>query len=348
MNNFAILTPYFMAADSKKKRRNIGDGFILRSIERHIGKFQPSAIFSTRSSPSSEDLGMLSRCGTVILGGANQLNHDFQIWPGLSANRMTELSLRFVPFGVGLNGGLHRELTLSQDALDVLKAMHEKIEYSSWRCPLTVRLIEAKLPKLKGRALMTGCPVSYDKPLLGDKPFGSSFATVAVTVTDRGDFWDRESETIRYAAKRFPSARKLLVLHQPFEEPGFLERQCSTIPGMNLFLGHRARLRALALKLGYEIITPKSADEALNLYQEVGIHFGSRLHAHLHLLSQAKPSFLTYVDERMTGFSEALRFPICSPQSFDDHANFDFEAVRESARASFIVMEKFIGSLKAY
>ena len=39
---------------------------------------------------------------------------------------------------------------------------------------------------------MTGCPVLYDEPLLNGSRFADQAGTVAVTVTERGDFWNRE------------------------------------------------------------------------------------------------------------------------------------------------------------
>jgi hypothetical protein len=347
MNTYAALSPYLIPASMSGKRVNIGDGFILRAIERQIGAFAPENVFSSREAPGPAEYTRLTRAKTAILAGANQLDDNFSVWPGLSATDLANMPIRFVPFGIGFNGVADRNKAFSPNALASLVAIHEKLEFSSWRCPITVRMIEAALPQLKGRALMTGCPVVYDKPLLEGNAFHALTNTVAVTVTERDNFWEREAATLRYAAAKFRHSRRLLILHQVFDEPTSFELRYGTIPGVSLFLKRRAKLRVLARRLGFEIVSPKSADEALQIYKTVDFHLGSRLHAHLHLLSQNRRSLLTYVDDRMKGFAEFLKFPLSTPDTFDRDMEFDFEIVRAAARASYKNMEKFTSELDA-
>lgn len=346
MNSFATLSPYVIPASMAGKKLNVGDGFILRAIERLLGPFPAERIFSSRIAPDAQQIDILRQTGAVILAGANQLDDNFAAWPGLKADELRKLPIRFVPMGIGINGVADRNRGFTENALETLRAIHEKIEFSSWRCPLTTAAIETALPELKGRALMTGCPVVYDKPLLEGSTFSDRDKVIAVTVTERDDFWDREAGTLQFVANRFPSARRYLVLHQIFDQPTDFELRFGTYPGAGLFLKKRARLRALARRLGYEIVAPATANEALAFYKGVDMHMGSRLHAHLHFLSQNKRSFLTYVDDRMKGFSEFLKFPLCTPASFENNLNFDFEITRNAARNSFETMKKFLNSLE--
>lgn len=346
MNRFAALSPYLIPASMPGKKVNVGDGFILKAIERQIGDFAPESVFTNREAPAPAVKSLLERSGTVILAGANQLDDNFAVWPGLAADDLRKMPVRFVPFGIGFNGEAKRNRGFSPNTLATLTAIHEKVEYSSWRCPITVRAIEAALPELKGRALMTGCPVLYDAPLLENEAFSSRDDTIAVTVTERDDFWHRESGTLKYVAGRFPRARRFLVLHQIFDTPGRFETRFGTVPGASLFVKKRARLRILARKLGFEIIHPETARKALDFYAKVDMHIGSRLHAHLHFLSQNKRSFLTYVDDRMKGFSEFLKFPLCTPETFEKNVDFDFEIVRREARQAYRTMRQFLESLQ--
>lgn len=345
MNDFAILSPYLIPASMPKKKVNVGDGFILRGIERQLGQFSPSRILTGRRAPDPSDLARLAGVRTVILGGANQLDDRFCVWPGLTAEKMRKMPTRFVPFAIGINGLAMHNQGFSAAALEVLRAIHERVEYSSWRCPITLRVLEAALPDLKGRFLMTGCPVLYDAPLLEERPFSTAEASVAVTVTERDDFWQREAGTLRYVAERFRKARKFLVLHQVFDRISALERSADGWPVLGALLNRRARLRLLARRLGFEIVAPGTADATLAFYKGVDLHFGSRLHAHLHFLSQAKRSWLTYVDDRMAGFSEALGFPLCTPETFDRHRGFDFDICRNAAVGSHATMQEFVRSL---
>ena len=191
---------------------------------------------------------------------------------------------------------------------------------------------------------MTGCPVLYAKPLLNESRFGRSEDTVAVTSTERGDFWKREAATIEFVARRFSASRRLMVIHQDYARAaaeGKLRRKLSS-----LFAGDKvSALRKLASARGFEVMVPATADEALSLYAKVDLHIGSRLHAHLHMLSRNRRSFLTKVDERVTGFAEHFGFPICDPLRLGDYMEFDFEPVRERARRTFDTMLKFVDSL---
>lgn len=344
---YAVLTPYLIPQELQgRKVVNVGDGFILRAIERFIGQFPEERCFSPRTPPSSGVLKVLEASSAIILAGANQLNDQYSVWPGLTAARIRASRFCFIPFGIGLHGEEGKIDGLSDSAREVLLAIHERIEFSSWRCPRTVAYLERELPQLKGRFLMTGCPVLYDSPLLEGERFREGVDSVAVTVTERHDFWDREIRTIDFVARRFPRSRRYLVLHQNFSPPGKFE-----------FVRHRflpfshgcknacERLRWYAVKRGYRVVIPVSPDACIDFYRDIDMHVGSRLHAHLMFLSRNRRSFLTPVDGRGAGMAEFLGFPLCDPNRLDDYLDFDFETVRSRARESFQVMERFVKSL---
>ena len=343
----AVLTPYLIPPELQgRKVLNIGDGFILRAIERLIGRFSAGRCFSSRVPPSPDVAKVLEASTAIILAGANQLNDHYSVWPGLTANRIRASRFHFVPFGIGLHGALGQNDGLTDIAREVLEAIHERIEFSSWRCPRTVAYLERELPQLRGRFLMTGCPVLYDSPLLDGERFHEDVGSVAVTVTERDDFWNRETCTLDFVARRFPRTRRYLVLHQNYSPPGRFE-----------FVRHRLlpfsqdcenayeRLRWYAVKRGYRVVALSSADACIKFYQGIDLHVGSRLHAHLMFLSRNKRSFLTQADGRSLGMAEFFGFPLCDPNRFDDYLDFDFETVRSRARTSFQVMRKFIDSL---
>ncbi|UZG45397.1 hypothetical protein [Caldimonas thermodepolymerans] len=324
----------------------MGDAFILRAIERHVGAFDPQNVFSTRMAPSAAEKQRMKAADTVIIAGANQLNDQYTIWPGLTAEGLRAADWVFVPFGVGVHGAPQRNARMSDATKEVLRAMHERIEYSSWRCPRTVAYLREHLPELSDRFLMTGCPVLYDRPLLESARFHEGEAQVAVTVTDRGDFWEREETTLVTVAKLFPRSRRYMVLHENFRPPSFWEPLRNRLPYAGaLSFSRRSRLRWLATQLGYEVVIPDSPDALLRFYDGLDMHFGSRLHAHLRFLSQNKRSFLTHVDERATGMSEFLGFPICDPARFGEHLSFDFEALRRRAQDAYVDMRRFLDSL---
>jgi hypothetical protein len=338
----SAVTPYLMPP-SLAKTVNIGDGFILRAIERLIGRFPADLTFSSRELPTPGQFGAMEKCSQVILAGANQLTDDFSVWPGFDGAALARANLRLVPFGIGIHGEARRNAGMTKTTAEIIALIHARLSFSSWRCPKTVDYLNRSLPRLKGHFLMTGCPVLYHAPLLKESRFRQGRGIVAVTPTERGSFWPREAATVAFVARRFPAARRLLIIHQDYKvRPG--KKRASLLASF-LARDKVAALRRFARARGFEIVVPTTADEALTHYESVDLHIGSRLHAHLHMLSQNRPSFLIKVDERATGFAEHFAFPLCDPSRLDDYMDFDFEPVREKAKRTFEVMQQFIASL---
>ena len=133
-SRLGVLTPYPIPEPLREhKVENLGDGFIVRAIERLVGTFAASRTFSPRIAPSPEALIVLAACPAVILAGANQLHDRYTVWPGLTAEWLRASNLRLVPFGIGLHGDPGHTAGLSDPTKAVLLALHERITFSSWR-----------------------------------------------------------------------------------------------------------------------------------------------------------------------------------------------------------------------
>lgn len=346
---FSVLSPYpIPRALTGRKICNLGDGFILRAIERHLGRaVPPQNVFSPRVAPDVSTKQIMCDSQAVILAGANQLNDKFTVWPGLTADELDVSAYRFIPFGIGIHGEAGFNVRMSPATARILEIVHERIPYSSWRCPLTVEYLQRNLPHLREKFLMTGCPVAYDTGLLRGERFSAAEDSVAVTATERGDFWERETAILRAAARRFPRARKYFVVHQNFSPPRKLE-------GMRHWLLQRSAsridekveaLRAYARGLGFKVIVPRGADECMAFYLGVDVHVGTRLHAHLLFLSRNKRSYLVPVDDRSTGIADFMGFPLSAPTELDRVWDFDFEIIRRNAQKTYPTMQQFLRSL---
>lgn len=343
---YGTLTPYIIPPRLHgRKVVNIGDGFILRAIERCLGRFHEDLVLTGREKPPPAAMAGLEQCDAVVLAGANQLNDDFTVWPGATAEDVRAMGPRFVPFGIGLHGEPGYNDGLSETARAQILAIHERVEYSSWRCPNTVAYLEKHVPELRGRFLMTGCPVTFNAPLLEGDAFHPGEDNVAVTVTERGDFWKRELTLLEEVAHLFPKARKTLVLHQDFDPMPANEADLPTEGAFAPPPQSAADLRRRARALGYVVIAPATADEAIAFYRHVDIHIGSRLHAHLFFLSRARRSWLVPVDGRSTGMADCLGFPLVAPDNLASALTYDFETVRRRARETFETMSLFLRSL---
>lgn len=274
----AVLSPFLVPPSIRhQKKVNYGDGFILRAIERQVGRFSPSATFSPRVPLGDYDFAQLQLHRYVILAGANQLKDDFAPIAKMKASTLRKSNLVFIPFGIGLHGEAGFNEGFTENAREILSIMHERIEYSSWRCPLTTGLLNTALPALREQALMTCCPVVMDRPLLDGSRFERNLSTIAVTITDRGDFWDRETPILKEVAELFPNKRRVLVFHQDFDPPSAFEPLADrlTIPLGSQKIKTSRHVRRLARQLGYEILIANDVDTLLAFYEHVDLHVGS-------------------------------------------------------------------------
>lgn len=347
MSSLSALSPYLIPPSlAGTKRVNLGDGIILRAVERLVGPIERAAVVSPRVAPSQQELKFLADSKGVLIAGANQLNDTYSIWPGLTLEQLQAIGVPFIPFGVGIHGGEGHNKGLSATSRAILECMHEKIEFSSWRCSATVDYLSREIPHLRHKFLMTGCPVLYDRPLLEGRAFSDSTRRIAVTVTERGDFMERELSLLSHVARRFPKSERSLVLHQNFSPPTRFEGFSHVVlRGAFGTTNPYQRVRLHARRLGFKIVIPKDADECIAFYRGVDAHLGSRLHAHLLCLSLAKRSSLIAVDGRAVGIAGDFGFPLFSANDIADGLDADFEKVRERARAGFEVMQRFLSSL---
>jgi hypothetical protein len=341
---YLVVSPYLVPDNLRdSKAVNLGDGFILRAIERLTGKFSKEQVFSSREPIPEAGLKLLQQSRAVLVAGANQLNDRYTVLPGLSVEELRTMPCPIIPIGVGIHGLPEQTSGMSDTTRAILREVHSRISYSSWRCPLTIQYLSRELPDLKHQFLMTGCPVIYDDPLLSGSPFSKREGVIAVTTTERGDFWQREVLMLQFVAKRFPHAKRYLVLHQNFTPPSLLEPLVHRIlPAVRTTVQVPSELRRFARSLGYKVVIPSDADQAIQFYQDVDLHLGSRLHAHLLFLSRAKRSFLIGVDERAAGLAEAFGFPLCIPSNLSDYLDLDFEQVRVQARKHYQTLTMFL------
>lgn len=341
---YSILSPYLVPETlTKTKKVNLGDGFILARVKQHLGAGGCQAVFSTRAPLSAEDIRTINQTNALIIAGANQLNDYYTIVPGGTLDLFKQITVPIIPFGVGVRGVATDKSKMSEETKAMLREMHTRISQSSWRCFRTVAYLERELPELAGKFVMTGCPVIYDEPLLSGKPFTTTSNKIAITITERGDWWEREKTTVDFVVKRFPEAKLFLVLHQDYSDESIGEK-------IGRFFGqtqHTApTFYRYAELLGITVVKPPDADACMKFYEDCDLHIGSRLHAHVYCLSRAKRSFLVPVDERSAGFADYLKFPLLDYRDIERDLGYDFEVYRSNARTHFETMRRFIENLK--
>ncbi|KKQ27900.1 MAG: hypothetical protein US42_C0004G0039 [Candidatus Magasanikbacteria bacterium GW2011_GWC2_37_14] len=341
--NYSVLTPYLIPKELEGyKIQNIGDGFILLAIKNILEPFNALFEFSSRKILVQEDFDKINSTKALIVAGANPLNDEYTISPSLNLESLKKIKVPIIFLGVGYSGLDSLNLKMTNLTKNILLQVHSGIEYSSWRCPITVRYLEANIPEIKSKFLMTGCPVIYGEKLLSGQPFTDNPERIAVTITERGNWWGREKKTIDFVANKFKGKELFLVLHQDFTK-----KKLKTKIKDLLKLNPPARLiHWYAQCKGFKIIKPVSVEICQHFYDSCDLHIGSRLHAHLYCLSNCSKSFLTYVDGRATGFSEYLGFPAVDVDNIESFLDYDFEIYRTNVLKHYKNMNFFINYLK--
>lgn len=346
--SYSVITPYRMSNDpGDLKPTNAGDGFILKAVMKLLEPYQCEHIFSSRVTLSQKDINKINSTRMLVLAGANQLNDNFSVIPGFNCTDLEQIKVPIVPMGIGINGEEGKNDGMSDETRSIMAFIHRRSKWSSWRCPLTMDYLHKNLPEMSDHFLLTGCPVMFlgepgeHVPLSEHQP-----RTVVVTTTTRGKFWQRETQTIDFVHKTFPDARKILSQHQAPRDVKIRKRIKGLLKGNLEQLHTPVALSGYAKRRGFEIFHSGDAEDFLNLYRDADLHIGSRLHAHLFCLSLRKSSFVTYVDERMAGFSQMLQFPICDPGRLGDYMNFDFNICWQQIEAVKPTMDRFVSYLK--
>lgn len=199
---------------------------------------------------------------------------------------------------------------------------------------------------------MTSCPVVFHKHKLNESGlFKDKTNSVLLTVTNRDDFWERECKTIDFVAEKYKTSKKVISMHDYHLNNQHISKRDGQFSILNyinegVFPKNNQAIFTYALSNGFEVYIPRSINDCFEYYKNFDLHIGSRLHAHLHFLSQGKKSFLTFVDYRCKGFSDDFGFPICDYKNLEYYLDFDFELFRAKFFKHFNEMAKFNNYIK--
>jgi hypothetical protein len=338
---YAIATPYIIPPIlSSKKVVNVGDGFILNGVIRMVGT-EPDLIISCRVQPTPEQITKINQLDFLVLAGANQLNDKFSVFPKYTVQDLKKITVPIIPMAIGIHGIPSENKEMSSNTKEIMLEIHSRIKASSWRCPLTTEYINKNLPEISEKVMMTGCPVAYDQAVLNENvKFPLAANKIAVTITDRGDFMESEGRIVEMVRERFPNSELYLCLHQ--DNLPKVKSWLSTTPLSGLLNSRDpfVKIRNVAKSLGYKIVPFHSAAQTIEFYKKCDLHIGSRLHAHLYFLSNAKPSFLFGFDYRHKGIAQTFGIQIRESNDFELRKE-EFEGVGRRIQQGYKVMQKF-------
>lgn len=320
--SYSAITPYLLPAELPKKI-NVGDGFILDSAVKLIGR-SPRHTFSSRAALSDLDIEKINETRFLIAAGANTLKDDFELAPGFSLQTLQRIKVPVILLGVGHYGVPAATQGLMPHSKALFAAFLDRFPYMSVRCDASRRYVLGAMPERAASILMTSCPVVYpvDKIDLGFER-KDKYRQLVVTITDRSHL-QQQLPILPAAAQLFPAERRILALHQDYDARD---------------------LWAFAEGQGYEVFRSNRYQDFIDLYCRTDVHFGNRVHAHLKCVSLGVASFCTPFDLRQAFFAESLDFPLIAKLPSDEIAHYDFArcvARRELARKD---MQKMLSAI---
>ena len=221
-----------------------------------------------------------------------------EIYPKVYPIERERVKPPLVPLGLGWKsaaGKAPNSFKFAPQALAFVRGVHERIELSSARDPLTVEVLERSGV---GNALMTGCPAWYDLNFI-DKPYRFAGEPKTVVYSMPAVMQPGTWELLLWLTRRFPKARRIVSFHH------------GVIPATDKKGREKAarflRFSAAAMLRGWKISSLASSLPKLEaLYGAADLHVGYRVHAHLFCLSRRIPSILINEDSRGVGQAKAL------------------------------------------
>lgn len=160
------------------------------------------------------------------------------------------------------------------------------------------------------RAIMTGCPAWYFVATLDAAlHHPTEFRSIAFTTPASARFAVQAERVLKALTDRFPNASRTVVLHRGRPT---VARPSLTVAGLwrtGSAMRHRARvtrMEVVARRSGWQIVDASFDLSKLDLYAEIDMHVGYRVHAHLDALSLRRPSILIAEDVRGLGQFAAL------------------------------------------
>ncbi|WP_165720768.1 hypothetical protein [Bordetella trematum] len=292
------------------KSRNVGDSLISASavalIRARKPSYQPFVIFREQS------LDIFKRQVRTILAPGFSISNGsypklFRLYSDLNDLQA------FFPVGCSFQHPLPGHSSFDGYQFDnATLAFLRHLTKLSGPLPCRDMLIERLLHRNDIDAVYFGDLALFDERYVGTKfrpPV--EIRSLVFTIQHNHDRFDRQGVVIlERIAARFPDVKKYISFHS---RPHTRSKK---------FAAH-------ALARGFESLDLSGDASNLEVYRDVDLHIGYRLHGHISFLRRRKPSILFVEDARSFGFANSGIFSIGCFDAFDPGdqiANDDLEA----------------------
>jgi len=285
-------------------KHNVGD-FLIRNraislLEEYADVSEDDLYFIdlVRKNLTNSEIKKISDTDAVIIAGGPGYQRTFypKIYPSL--DKILESKTVIYPLGPGWKGQNESEYKFTRPSRQMLQKIHDKIEMGGCRDLPTKRLVEATGVN---NIELTGCPAWHDLSRTQDSfTPPESVNSIVVSSPAKGSYsYGPQWIYLMYRLSReFPEAKKYCSFHQGVHrEPGYHSR------GEVIF---NTKIASVARRLGYNIIDMGGHPEKYELYRDIDLHVGYRVHGHIPFIANGQPSFLIHQDGRGLGVSESI------------------------------------------
>lgn len=285
-------------------KQNVGD-FLIRdraiSLLKQYTGVSENELYSidlVRNELSESELDTISDTDAVVLAGGPGYQQTF--YPGVypDVDDVLHMGTPVVPLGPGWKGTIESDYEFTDSSKRMLRKIHDRIELGGARDLPTKRVVESiGVDNIE----LTGCP-AWHAPDHAQNTFTppESIDSIVVSSPAKGSYrYGPQWMYLMYKlSKEFPDAQLYCSFHQGVNHiPGYNTRKTAF---------YNNAIAAAAQQLGYEIIDMSGQPEKYELYRNIDLHVGYRVHAHIPFLANGQPSFLIHQDGRGLGLSESL------------------------------------------
>jgi Polysaccharide pyruvyl transferase len=278
-------------------KRNLGDFLIGDRATALLRHFLPNAeLLHVQSwKPLGDEVNGVR--ALIILGGPG---YQPRFYPGVYPLRtpLDSLPCPVVPMGLGWKGipgdsQTEQTYAFSERSLEALRWIAARTPWLGCR-----DLPSANVLARHGftNTLMTGCPVWYHLPSLGQAMhLPRRVERLVFTPPQVLGYIDQAIRVAEVLAGVFPTAERICAFHR----------------GLSDWIGEEdrtenRRVADAAAALGFEVRDVAGSVENSRFYGSMDLHVGYRVHAHLQFVSERRPSVLLHEDGRGIGASGAL------------------------------------------
>jgi hypothetical protein len=262
---------------------------------------------NTTNKLSQSELATVTETDAVFVAGGPGYQPHF--YPGVypSLAEILDAGTPVYPLGPGWKGHREDKYEFTESSKKMLRRVYDQIEFGGARDLPTKRVVESiGVDNIR----LTGCPAWYDLNRTQEQfTPPESIDSLVVSSPSKGSYqYGPQWVYLMYElSKEFPDADKYCSFHQGVGH----------IQGYNTksIAAYNNIIVRIARKLGFEILDMAGNPDLLELYRDIDLHVGYRVHAHIPFIANGQglgvSESLHTVSGDVTGFGKtAIKTPI--------------------------------------